>query len=733
MKRIALYFLCLSAMLFQTVAAQNLNYAIVRIMAPSQSKTGDAREFFIEINDEYVGNVQAHQYVSLKLMPGTYNLNLYSNTTPAGVAISNCSYEVAKKYGYSISYSDVRLSAGNVYFLDVTNVKGLSGQPAFDKALTQKKIVAGDTYDLTKRQVIPTQEKSKSMEGRSVVPEKQENNITINNTASKKKTNKQEIQEPTYNPVWNKQLPLKIDTSDFQFEARLAPNFCKEYIYKDLSMNYIDGVSSVLGTIYIHCLHYTDYGIDIIVAIDILDNNNHLISTYIYQDQRPSSKKNKLLYASQNIMDKFRQDYIRDYDKIHAALQAPPVQTKKATLVICSPAGVEEPDYKTFIEIDGKRVGFVSYKGMKEFELMTGRHKIVLYGNKYITYHGFLGLIDKQNYTGNPDYAEQVCENYSRIVYLSEGTTYVNTLTNSMNKDQVEGYLNTDMLRNPTINTIPTLASESIKPSPVQQKTSALQSDVDKNIAQAASQSPNTYVLIFANEKYEFLDNVNYASNDGKIFKEYCVKTLGVPERQIFYYENATAGKIEDGISKLTYCLNNFSGAKAIIYYCGHGIPDEKTNAAYLIPTDGKGTNSRTCYSLNELYKTLAATNAQSITYFMDACFTGANKDGSMLVAARGIARAPQKETLAGKTIVFSASSGDETAMTLDEQGHGLFTYYLLKKLQETKGDVTYGELADYIHQNVKKDAFLINEKPQTPVVATSPAIVDTWKTMKLK
>ena len=99
----------------------------------------------------------------------------------------------------------------------------------------------------------------------------------------------------------------------------------------------------------------------------------------------------------------------------------------------------------------------------------------------------------------------------------------------------------------------------------------------------------------------------------------------------------------------------------------------------------------------------------------------------------REVAREPVKETLTGKTIVFSESSGDETAMTLEDEGHGLFTYYLLKKLQETNGDVTYGDLADYINRNVKKDAFLINEKPQTPVVATSPAVQNTWKTMKLK
>ena len=259
------------------------------------------------------------------------------------------------------------------------------------------------------------------------------------------------------------------------------------------------------------------------------------------------------------------------------------------------------------------------------------------------------------------------------------------------------------------------------------------QSMVDVNIPSNPVTNDSTFVLIIANENYEFVGKVNCAVQDGRIFKEYCAKTLGVPGRQIFYYENATAGKMEDGISKLTYCLKNFKGARGIVYYCGHGIPDEKTNAAYLIPTDGKGTNSRTCYSVQELYKTLAATNAQSITYFMDACFTGSDKEGSMLVAARGVARAPERETLEGKTVVFSASSGDETAMTLKDEGHGLFTYYLLKKLQETKGDVTYGDLADYLHYNVMRDAFLINEKPQTPVVATSPAVVNTWKTMKLK
>ena len=264
-------------------------------------------------------------------------------------------------------------------------------------------------------------------------------------------------------------------------------------------------------------------------------------------------------------------------------------------------------------------------------------------------------------------------------------------------------------------------------------KKEVTKSDVDQNIPQSGKKSEDTYALIIANEEYQFVDDVNFAAHDGEVFKEYCIKTLGIPERQIRYCANASYGVISGGVDWLKYALNNFEGCKAIVYYCGHGIPDEKTGDAYIIPVDGKGTNTTTCYSLNTLYSTLANTKASNITYFMDACFTGANKEGSMLVAARGVAREAKKEVLEGKSVVFSASSGDETAMTYPEKGHGLFTYFLLKKLQETQGNVSYSDLANYINKNVKKEAFLINEKPQTPVVATSTAASSTWGTMTLK
>lgn len=268
----------------------------------------------------------------------------------------------------------------------------------------------------------------------------------------------------------------------------------------------------------------------------------------------------------------------------------------------------------------------------------------------------------------------------------------------------------------------------------VSASNSSTKSDVDINIPDiSTSKNKNTYALIITNEDYTFLDDVKYASNDGEIFKQYCIKTLGIPAEQIRLSRNASFGILNSDIAWLEKALNLQAGNNAIVYYCGHGIPDEKTGDAYLVPTDSDGKNSISCYSLKKLYSTLSNTNASRITYFMDACFTGASREGDMLIAARGIAREAKKEVLEGNSIVFAATSSDETAMTHKSQNHGLFTYYLLKKLQETKGNVTYSELAEYITSNVKKQSLLINNKPQTPTISTSPDFSDSWRNAKLK
>ena len=273
----------------------------------------------------------------------------------------------------------------------------------------------------------------------------------------------------------------------------------------------------------------------------------------------------------------------------------------------------------------------------------------------------------------------------------------------------------------------------SSQPSSTPQKKERILADVDQNIPVTNIKNSDTYVLIIANEEYKNERHVEFAENDGATFKEYCIKTLGIPADNIEFKPNATIGDIYDAVDWLENVLNYIDGSKAIVFYSGHGINDEKTGDAYLIPVDGQAKIMATCFSLNTLYSRLSSTKSANVTYFMDACFTGAGKDGAMLVAARGVAREAKKETLSGNTVVFSATNSDQTAMPYTEKQHGLFTYFLLKKLQESQGNVSYKELQEYLNANVNKYAVLVNRKPQTPTVATSPSIMGSWGNMKLK
>ena len=102
------------------------------------------------------------------------------------------------------------------------------------------------------------------------------------------------------------------------------------------------------------------------------------------------------------------------------------------------------------------------------------------------------------------------------------------------------------------------------------------------------------------------------------------------------------------------------------------------------------------------------------------------------MASARGVALVARQERPTGNLIVFSAASDDQTAFPYKDQGHGLFTYYLLKKLQSSKGNVTLGDLGQYIISNVKQKSVVINRKLQTPTVTCSSDLTGDWKNIKL-
>lgn len=258
-------------------------------------------------------------------------------------------------------------------------------------------------------------------------------------------------------------------------------------------------------------------------------------------------------------------------------------------------------------------------------------------------------------------------------------------------------------------------------------------SDVDLNIPFTGKNNSNTFAVIIANENYGKLSNVPFALNDGNTFALYCKRTLGIPEKNILQFNDATYGAMKAAFSDLRL-INDVVGEdmKVIFYYAGHGAPDDATLDPYLVPVDAARVNKDVCVPLASIYQDLGRMKLRSATVFLDACFSGATRDGSMVVAARGIARVPKKQGLSGKVAVFSATSEDQTALPYNEKGHGMFTYFLLKRLQETEGNISLLDLKDYLNENVTRHSTIVNRKDQTPTVLASPAASAEWDSWKL-
>ena len=252
---------------------------------------------------------------------------------------------------------------------------------------------------------------------------------------------------------------------------------------------------------------------------------------------------------------------------------------------------------------------------------------------------------------------------------------------------------------------------------------------VDTDIPVVNVVNNNTIAIIIANEDYKKVTKVDYAMNDGKVFRDYCHKTLGLPEDNIHFIVNATLADLYGEIDWLQRVCKSFKGdASVIFYYAGHGFPDGE-QSSYLLPIDGDSRTLRTCLSLNELYKTLGSLPAKKITVVMDACFSGAKRNDEMLTSGtRDVHIKAEPGEPRGNMIVFSAAQGDETAYKYEEAKHGLFTYFLLKKLKESKGNVTIGELGDYVQDQVGRYSILKNRKSQTPTVQASKTLSNGWQ-----
>ena len=273
----------------------------------------------------------------------------------------------------------------------------------------------------------------------------------------------------------------------------------------------------------------------------------------------------------------------------------------------------------------------------------------------------------------------------------------------------------------------------------------SLRSDVDKDIPVSGTPNPNRYALIIGNENYsryqtglEAESDVAFAANDAQIFREYAEKVMGVPAENITLLTNAISSKMKSEIeklSKLAKYIDDKEGdeqAELIFYYAGHGFPDEVSKEPYLIPVDISGANVQSGVKLSDLYRNLTASPVKKVSVFLDACFSGGGREGGLL-AARAIKIKAREEEIKGNLLVLTASNGEQSSLPYKEKQHGMFTYFLLKKLKESQGNLSYGQLAKYVKDEVQLHAVKVNSKEQNPTVLYSNEVKDQWEGWPLK
>ena len=113
----------------------------------------------------------------------------------------------------------------------------------------------------------------------------------------------------------------------------------------------------------------------------------------------------------------------------------------------------------------------------------------------------------------------------------------------------------------------------------------------------------------------------------------------------------------------------------------------------------------------------------------LDTCFSGAGGRSVIAKGMRPLVIVADPSVPAGsKLSVLTASSGSQITGSLEGQGHGMFTYYLLKGLQgaadaDRDAHVTLRELHTYVGAEVGRAARLQNREQTPQLQAPAPGL----------
>jgi len=221
------------------------------------------------------------------------------------------------------------------------------------------------------------------------------------------------------------------------------------------------------------------------------------------------------------------------------------------------------------------------------------------------------------------------------------------------------------------------------------------------------------------------LPDARFARRDAESIKAHLM-ALGYPERNIALLRDGEATL--SGIKKhLEVWLRKHvkKDSNVFFYYSGHGAPDVDSGDAYLLPSDGDpGYLPTTGYPLKRVYSKLAELKAGQVIVAIDSCFSGAGGRSVLPKGTRPLVTRVDVGRPVDSIISLTASSSDQISGSIEKEGHGLFTYYLLKGLNgaaKKDGKVTVEGLYEYLLPKVQ-DIARRDNRSQVPQLTPEDA-----------
>lgn len=254
---------------------------------------------------------------------------------------------------------------------------------------------------------------------------------------------------------------------------------------------------------------------------------------------------------------------------------------------------------------------------------------------------------------------------------------------------------------------------------------------------QQSYSSAQKWAVVIGISKYKDsrIAGLRYASADARSFYEWLISQQGgeyAPSRiRLLLDSEATVQNIKNAL--FNWLKQPLEEDMVTIYFAGHGSPEspDSPNNLFLLPYDSVyddvATTGFPMWDIETALKRFI--KAKKVVVIADACHSGgigqsfdiARRD-SRSIQINPINSGLQNLSQIGDGIAVISASDDKQFSQEGQQwgnGHGIFTYYLLKGLNgdadyNKDGHVTLGELIPYLSEKVRRET----KNAQSPTVS---------------